>query len=219
MKPNIYFLTLIILFTHTLTAQIEQGTHLDHSRINFGIKGSIGLMKYHINTSTNQLKIDSPYSLYTALYGVMNYRIKDFILLYTHTGLAFSDNTIDIYYNDIHKSISHTSFFLDTPLGIKFYGSRAINLRPTCEITIGHLYLFNEHIEDNEDITFNLCKNYVYLSSSIGLDIYTPHIKISPSIGYTYGLGIKSSHIPPDTSFHMTKNMYISRMFFSIIFR
>ena len=197
---------------------IEQGTHIDRRKLTFGIKTSVGAMKYHIDHN-DDIAIDYSPSIYAGLYGVMKYRLWDFIELYTSPGVNFSDGVFDTYQDDELTNTTHKSFFIDLPIGIKFYGRRDCNIRPTIDIGTGYSLLLNPNVKIHQTNLFTLPSHSLYLSASIGVDIYTPHIKISPSVGYNRSIICSNKKHIDDILSHMIKNTYISRIFISIIFQ
>ncbi|MBR4402160.1 MAG: hypothetical protein IKT29_01365 [Flavobacteriales bacterium] len=203
---------------HAQNIHIEQGTHIDRRKLTFGIKTSVGAMKYHIDHSDG-IAIDYRPSIYAGLYGVMKCRFWDFIELYSTPGVNFSDGAFDSYINDEHTKIPHKSFFIDLPIGIKFYGRRDCNIRPTIDIGTGYSLLLNPNVKISQKNLFSLPSHSLHITGSIGVDIYTPYIKISPSVGYNRSIICSNKKHIDDILSHMIKNMYISRIFFSIIFQ
>ena len=147
------FFVSINLYAHKIP--IEQGTHIDIRKLTFGIKASAGAMKYHIDHSDG-IAIDYRPSIYAGLYGVMKYRLWDFIELYSTPGVNFSDGAFDSYINDEHTKIPHKSFFIDTPIGLKFYGRREYNIRPTFDIGAGYSLLLNPNVKISQKNLFEI---------------------------------------------------------------
>ncbi|MDD4819970.1 MAG: outer membrane beta-barrel protein [Flavobacteriales bacterium] len=227
MSSKILPLLFFIFSSHFAHGQIEHNTYTDAKRFFYGIEIGGGFLKYDITPSNSSIlntsnAVDFTPSISAQINGLAGIRINDFLQISTSIGILYSSGTITWKYSDEKRELKN--YFFNLPINFKFQGSRMTNIRPMIEFSIGYLRLLNsqENSEkDNSEGVFRMKTNNFSTKISAGIDIYTPYIKISPSICYLRTLNniCVKDKLESSQWTNPIKNMYLSSLFFCIRFQ
>lgn len=207
--------------------QIEYGNTSDRKLFFYGIQVGAGIVNFNIEPSNsaisnNRNAVDFSPSIGAEINGVAGIRVSNFMQISTTPGILFSSGSITWAYLERENKIK--TYFLTFPVNIKFYGSRMVNIRPMIEVGFSYARLLNSNensSEDNSNGIFRMKSNNFLIRASAGIDIYTPYIKISPSVCYIRGLNnICVEDIDANSQWtNPIKNMYLSGLFLCIRFQ
>lgn len=227
MYQRLLFSSLFFILSIKTFAQIEYGNELDNKHFFYGIELGVGYVNYDIKPSYSAIlsdanEVDFSSSLSAKMNGIIGVPLTDFMQISFTPGVLYTSGTITWKYLDTSQSIKN--YFLTLPINIKIHGKRMVNIRPMIEFGISYSKLLNSReksLDDNSMGVFRMKSNNFIANISVGIDIYTPYIKISPSISYLRGLNniCVSDHALDSKWTNPIKNMYLSGLFFCIRFQ
>ena len=178
-------------------AQREKIEHLpsfDKSRIHFGFYLGLNKNSYKINYKTNETVANSDIDIETVSDIGFNVGLIGDIKLHKNVNFRFEpgliSNTKTLYFNHITTSAADSTrvagnTYLHLPFVFKFSTDRLNNIRPyvLAGISYDHNFSSNEkNGDDNSSGEFRQKTGNFMYEVGIGIDIYLPYFKLSPSI-------------------------------------
>ncbi len=127
-------------------------------------------------------------------------RIIDFVDLRIEPGLVYNKRVLVFpgfnNENDAKREVQSTYIYI--PLLFKFSAKRSYNVKPY--ITAGGSMVFNLSSNanlniDNSEKTFRATRNVFFYEFGLGLDLYTPYFRMSPSLRMLFSL---NNELTPD---------------------
>lgn len=194
LKKN-YLIVFILTFAfNSIFAQKEKVENLpnfDSPKIHFGFYLGLNQNSFKVNYRTNNT-VDNPNVEIVPDIGFNVGLIGD-LQLHKNINVRFEpgliSNTKTLYFNHIPNATDSTrvsnSTYLHLPVIFKFSTNRLNNIRPyvLAGISYDHNFSSNEENEnDNSSGQFRQKTGNVMYELGIGIDLYLPYFKLSPSI-------------------------------------
>jgi len=193
----------------------------DKKRLRFGYYvglNSVGAKMEYLPTSSGQpyrLSIKAKPSFDVGL--LADVRINEFLNIRFHPGVAFVEREIRFPFSEeilskplIERNVK--SNYVRLPIGIKLNARRIRNARPFLMGSMSYnMNITSEETnpEDNTSGTFRMKRNMYAWEFAIGIDIYFPYFKFTPSL---HGLFALNNEIVPDNDPNSPFTRYISSM-------
>lgn len=212
MKKTILLLILGLLFFAIQTADAQRKDpltnleHFDYNKVQWGYYFGSNMFDFkfgyadldYTNAALTEIQVDKSFGFNVGLTGDL--RIIDHINLRLEPGLVY--NQRDLYFpgfsgeNDYLRQVKSTYIYI--PVLLKFSAKRWYNFKPY--VTAGGSWTINlssnENVNiDNSEGRFRVKKNVFFYELGVGLDIYTPYFRFSPSIR---GLFSVNNELIPD---------------------
>lgn len=194
-KKNHLILFLLILICSTISAQREKVENLpsfDKDKLHFGFY--LGLNKNNYKVNYKKSNFENPNVETIGDVGFNVGLIAD-LKLHKNINLRFEpgliSNTKTLYFNHINTGNPSDSTrvtsntYLHVPVVVKFSTDRLNNIRPyvLAGISYDHNFSSNEKNQnDNASGEFRQKTNNFMYEVGIGIDLYLPYFKLSPSI-------------------------------------
>lgn len=212
---------------------LEYGTELERRRFFYGIGLSAGSLGMKITPqgehglAGTRINADFKAGMALGINGVAGVRIGRGMSLSLSPGIVFSSGTMTWHSLEGEQSANTAdlkSYYLTCPVSFKVAGARMTNVRPFAEASLGYSNCLNSNEnspDDNANGVFRMKTHGAYAGFAAGFDIYTPYIRVSPSVKAVWGLTdilVRDE----DTSSLWTepiKSIHLRGIFFSIKFR
>jgi len=195
MRP---YTVVIILFLCTFKAnaqwltkeRIKNKQNFDKDILTFGFYFGVNSFDFDFDYINEQEDIQVGRSAGFNVGFITNLRITEYIDLRTEPGLSFTRRDLQFApdprfqrESDLLREVSSTYIYL--PLSVRFNTKRLNNVRPFISggiATTINLSSNEDNPDDNFSGTFRTTTNPFFYELGIGIDLYFPYFKFSPSI-------------------------------------
>jgi len=206
-KNIILSVAFLLTFSNLLIAQKERiihKTNIDKQRLHFGFNLGLNKKGFKINyNNSNPSVLDesSDYITVEESIGfniglVVGYNINDNMAILFEPGLSsntkvltYNENVVNSFSSDNVRDISGT--YLRMPLLLKLRTNRLDNMRAFAIGGVSYDYNFSSNqnnVDDNFSGEFRMQTNNFMYEVGLGVDLFLPHFKFSPSIRGIFAL-------------------------------